>query len=235
MHGMGTIVNCAAILLGGSVGLLFGSLIPERMRGTLMHALGLAAFSIGLGGFITQSQHAGGFLDGLINEMIAPGLADFVLILLLIQSDGGLQTLLLQQVGAVPILAQLVENVDVVVVQLGSGKLMAAEFHSGGGPLGQAAGSIPVVGDQADADAEHQSNHGNEHDGVALELLGLLLLCLLTLSELRQVLLLAERRDEFSILFCSQEVLFSAFHTQQSSSVWSSRPDARRRENFLHR
>ncbi|MBQ6842967.1 MAG: DUF554 domain-containing protein [Firmicutes bacterium] len=55
MHGMGTIVNCAAILLGGSVGLLFGSLIPERVRGTLMHALGLAAFSIGLGGFITAA------------------------------------------------------------------------------------------------------------------------------------------------------------------------------------
>ena len=40
MHGLGTIVNVAAIVVGGLVGLLGGRRIPERLQKTLMSAMG---------------------------------------------------------------------------------------------------------------------------------------------------------------------------------------------------
>lgn len=43
----GTIINVVAIVLGGAVGLLFGSKLPERLRQTIIAGLGL--FSLGLG------------------------------------------------------------------------------------------------------------------------------------------------------------------------------------------
>lgn len=48
MPGLGTIVNAAAILLGATFGLLFGRLIPERIRTTTMYAIGLAVFCMGM-------------------------------------------------------------------------------------------------------------------------------------------------------------------------------------------
>ena len=52
MHGMGTIVNCIAILCGGALGLFFGSLIPLRVQDAMMQGLGLAVLAVGLTGFI---------------------------------------------------------------------------------------------------------------------------------------------------------------------------------------
>lgn len=43
----GTIINVAAILLGGTVGLLFGSRIPERFKNTIIAGMGL--FTVGMG------------------------------------------------------------------------------------------------------------------------------------------------------------------------------------------
>jgi uncharacterized protein len=45
---LGTTVNAAAILLGGSLGLKAGHLLSERVRGTIMAGLGLAVLLIGV-------------------------------------------------------------------------------------------------------------------------------------------------------------------------------------------
>ncbi|MCZ2126791.1 MAG: DUF554 domain-containing protein [Anaerolineales bacterium] len=44
----GTILNVAAILVGGSFGLLFGSRIPSRFKDTITNGLGLLTLAIGL-------------------------------------------------------------------------------------------------------------------------------------------------------------------------------------------
>ncbi len=50
MHGIGTIINTAAIIVGGLLGLLFGKLITERFRDTLGKACGIAVLFIGMSG-----------------------------------------------------------------------------------------------------------------------------------------------------------------------------------------
>lgn len=48
MPGLGTAVNAAAVVAGTLVGLLCGRLIPDRVRGIAMTALGLATLYLGL-------------------------------------------------------------------------------------------------------------------------------------------------------------------------------------------
>jgi len=48
MSGIGTIVNVGAVLAGTGAGLLFGRLIPERVRSTAMAAIGLTVLAVGL-------------------------------------------------------------------------------------------------------------------------------------------------------------------------------------------
>jgi len=48
MAGVGTMVNVAAVLAGTAVGLLFGRLVPERVRTTAMAAIGLCVLGVGL-------------------------------------------------------------------------------------------------------------------------------------------------------------------------------------------
>lgn len=50
MIGLGTIVNSAAIIAGGTLGSLLKSGLPERYRETMMQALGLSILIIGLSG-----------------------------------------------------------------------------------------------------------------------------------------------------------------------------------------
>ena len=50
MYGLGTIINTAAIVLGGVFGMLFGRLIKERHRDTLGKACGIAVLFIGAAG-----------------------------------------------------------------------------------------------------------------------------------------------------------------------------------------
>lgn len=45
---LGTIVNAAAIILGGALGLLFGHSMPEKMNSTIIQGLGLAVLLIGI-------------------------------------------------------------------------------------------------------------------------------------------------------------------------------------------
>ena len=48
MQGIGTAVNVVAIVAGTAIGLLFGRLIPARVRATAMAAIGLSVLGVGL-------------------------------------------------------------------------------------------------------------------------------------------------------------------------------------------
>lgn len=48
MIATGTIINVITVLLGGTLGTLLGARLPERMRETIMHALGLLTIVIGV-------------------------------------------------------------------------------------------------------------------------------------------------------------------------------------------
>ena len=50
MIGLGTIINCAAIIVGGVFGLLFGKLLKERVQETLQKANGIWVLFIGIAG-----------------------------------------------------------------------------------------------------------------------------------------------------------------------------------------
>lgn len=50
MPGLGTIVNAAAIILGGLASLLFGKLIKPRIQETIMTACGVCVLFLGIGG-----------------------------------------------------------------------------------------------------------------------------------------------------------------------------------------
>ena len=79
---LGTIVNCAAIILGGGVGLLLKKGLPERLGTTVMQGVGLVVTYIGISGALKSENYLlatvamvlGGVLgtlldlDGLINR-----------------------------------------------------------------------------------------------------------------------------------------------------------------------
>jgi len=48
MIGTGTLINVITVLVGGTVGILLGTRLPERMRETIMHGLGLLTTIIGI-------------------------------------------------------------------------------------------------------------------------------------------------------------------------------------------
>ncbi len=52
----GTIINFAAILLGGVIGLIFGSRIPERFKGTVIAGMGLFTAAMGLQMFLKSEN-----------------------------------------------------------------------------------------------------------------------------------------------------------------------------------
>jgi uncharacterized protein len=52
----GTILNIAAVLIGGTIGIVFGSRFPEKMRKTVIAVLGLFTLALGIQLFI-QSQN----------------------------------------------------------------------------------------------------------------------------------------------------------------------------------
>jgi uncharacterized membrane protein YqgA involved in biofilm formation len=53
---LGTIVNAAAILVGGTLGLLLKKGIPERVSGGIMQGLGLVVIYIGISGMLKGSN-----------------------------------------------------------------------------------------------------------------------------------------------------------------------------------
>ena len=52
MIGLGTIVNCGAIIAGTTLGVLLKGGLPRRFEATIMQALGLCTFFIGIGGAV---------------------------------------------------------------------------------------------------------------------------------------------------------------------------------------
>ena len=52
----GTLINVAAILIGGGLGLLFGSRIPERLKRTVVAGMGLFTAAMGLQMFLKTSN-----------------------------------------------------------------------------------------------------------------------------------------------------------------------------------
>jgi uncharacterized membrane protein YqgA involved in biofilm formation len=52
----GTLINIATVLVGGALGLLFGSRLPERLKQTIMAGLGLFTALIGISMFLKTQQ-----------------------------------------------------------------------------------------------------------------------------------------------------------------------------------
>jgi len=48
MRGLGTVVNVVAIVAGAFVGLVAGRRVPERVRTTVLHGLGLSVLAVGM-------------------------------------------------------------------------------------------------------------------------------------------------------------------------------------------
>jgi len=55
MSGLGTIVNVAAILVGGLAGLVLKKYLPKRITGTVMQGVGLAVLIIGISGALSSA------------------------------------------------------------------------------------------------------------------------------------------------------------------------------------
>lgn len=54
MIGLGTIVNCIAIIVGGVVGCTFGTILKDNVRDGLMKAMGLAVMFVGISGALKE-------------------------------------------------------------------------------------------------------------------------------------------------------------------------------------
>jgi len=52
----GTLINVAAILIGGTIGLIFGARIPERFKGTVITGMGLFTAAMGLQMFFKSAN-----------------------------------------------------------------------------------------------------------------------------------------------------------------------------------
>lgn len=52
MFGLGTLINTLAVLVGAGIGALVGARLPEGMRQTTMHAIGLVTVLVGIQSFL---------------------------------------------------------------------------------------------------------------------------------------------------------------------------------------
>lgn len=66
MPGLGTIVNAAAIILGGLAGLLFGKLMKPRVQETIITSCGVCVMFLGIGGAMEKMLTSSG--DGTISS-----------------------------------------------------------------------------------------------------------------------------------------------------------------------
>lgn len=51
----GTLINCALVIVGSLAGLLFKKLMPERLKNTLLQAVGLIVMFVGIGGAVSAT------------------------------------------------------------------------------------------------------------------------------------------------------------------------------------
>ena len=71
---LGTFVNAAAVILGGSIGLLLKKGIPKRVSDTVMKVLGLGNMYLGITGMIEGGMTLVIFLSIAIGAMIGEGI-----------------------------------------------------------------------------------------------------------------------------------------------------------------
>ena len=60
MRGIGTIINVILVVIGSLLGLVLKKAIPERLKESLVNALGLCTIAIGLTGIVTASLRVNG-------------------------------------------------------------------------------------------------------------------------------------------------------------------------------
>ncbi len=60
MAGLGTLINIAAIIAGGLIGLLGGKLISSRFQETLISAIGVCVLFVGIGGAVQEMMTVSG-------------------------------------------------------------------------------------------------------------------------------------------------------------------------------
>ena len=75
MFGLGTFINTATVLVGGSIGLIIGDRIPERIRTIVVQVIGLVTLGLGLGDVLKTHNMVfplvGMVLGGIVGELLA--------------------------------------------------------------------------------------------------------------------------------------------------------------------
>lgn len=65
MPGVGTLINIAAIVAGGLIGLLCGKVMTARYQETLMSATGVCVLFVGIGGAVEEMMTVPGRNAGI--------------------------------------------------------------------------------------------------------------------------------------------------------------------------
>jgi uncharacterized membrane protein YqgA involved in biofilm formation len=75
VFGLGTLINTATVLIGGSIGLIIGDRIPERVRTIVVQVIGLVTLGLGLGDVLKTHNMVfplvGMVLGGIVGELLA--------------------------------------------------------------------------------------------------------------------------------------------------------------------
>ena len=92
MMGLGTIVNTAAIIVGGIVGMLLGKKLPGRLQDTLMKGVGVCVLFLGIAGALEKMLVIeGGALSSQGSMMLIASVSVGAVIGELIDIDGGME------------------------------------------------------------------------------------------------------------------------------------------------
>ena len=75
MFGLGTLINTATVLVGGSMGLIIGDRIPDRIRTIVVQVIGLVTLGLGLSDVLKTHNMVfplvGMVLGGIVGELLA--------------------------------------------------------------------------------------------------------------------------------------------------------------------
>jgi uncharacterized membrane protein YqgA involved in biofilm formation len=75
VFGLGTFINTATVLVGGSVGLIIGDRIPDRIRTIVVQVIGLVTLGLGLSDVLKTHNMVfplvGMVLGGIVGELLA--------------------------------------------------------------------------------------------------------------------------------------------------------------------
>jgi hypothetical protein len=74
LFGLGTLINTATVLVGGSVGLIIGDRIPDRIRTIVLQVIGLVTLGLGLSDVLKTHNMVfplvGMVLGGIVGELL---------------------------------------------------------------------------------------------------------------------------------------------------------------------